>query len=458
MDAFSRERIQKLSDPSRIYNANMEQFLDTPYVNMEPELRGDIFDAEFESYSEVSIDSTSDSSWKYKIQGNPSCFQSRKRGESNFMYGSSDKETLSPFELSEVSRSLGYSDDDMSEFLSLEALDGTVIHNSSTLDDIEKLRYFQEFVHNAQYCSESDGRKVQDLCEYDPNLARDLYWNIGATQDATSEYYPSERLLWNQMSLEERLRSIVLNDEQASFYRKLPYRDTHKPFVTGGNQRNTKIPWSQPIERKRCGKKAPNGVLKPLLSSSSTVWNNKNNKAKPCSTDADGENRIFLGGLPIGITERSLRQQLAAKGYKVLKRPKILRGFAPEVLMRSAQEAKELVQLGTIMINGLEVEVRPFNPLMKQSESRKIPNIQKRSIFLCGLSDGTTAKDIQMVFAEIGIRIVNYPVIKFGFSRQVILETIRQARALIERKKILINGTLVDVRPFMGQQSRKKSH
>jgi len=457
MDAFSSERIRNWSDTSPIYNVNVEQFLDCPYVNMEPELRSDIFDAEFESYSEVSIDSTSDCSWKYKIQGNPSCFQSRKRGESNFMCGSSDKETLSPFELSEVTRSLGYSDDDMSEFLSLEALDRTVIHNSNTSDDIEELRYFQEIVHNSHYCSEYHGRKVQDLCEYDPNPGKDYMWNMGEAQGATSEHCPSERLLWSQLSWEERLRSIVLNDEQASFHRKLPYPDTHKPFLTDGNQRKTKIPWSQLIERKRYGKKAANGVLKPLLSFSSTVWNKKN-KAKPCSTDSDGEHRIFLGGLPIGITERSLRQQLAAKGYKVLKRPKILRGFAPEVLMRSAQEAKELVELGTITINGVEVEVRPFNPLMKQSKSRKIPNIDKRSIFLCGLSEGTTAKDIQKVFAGLGIRIVNYPVIKFGFSRQVILETVRQARALIERKKILIDGTLVDVRPFMGQQSRKKSH
>jgi len=177
MDAFSSERIRNWSDTSPIYNVNVEQFLDCPYVNMEPELRSDIFDAEFESYSEVSIDSTSDRSWNYKVQRNPSCFQSRKRGDSNFMCGSSDRETLSPFELSEVSRSLGYSDDDISDILSL---DRTIIHNSSTLDDIEELRYFQEFVDNAQYCSEyDDSRKAQGLCEYDPNRVNDLYWNMG---------------------------------------------------------------------------------------------------------------------------------------------------------------------------------------------------------------------------------------------------------------------------------------
>jgi len=452
MDAFASERIRNWSDTSPIYNVNVEQFLNCPYVNMEPELRSDIFDAEFESYSEVSIDSTSDRSWNYKLKGNPSSFQSRLKVDSNFMCGSSDREMLSPFELSEVSRSLVYSDDDTSEILSL---DQAIIHNSSTLDDIEELRYFQEFVHNAQYCSEyDDRRKAQDLCEYDPNLVNDLYWNM---EGAPSDYYSSERSLWNQLSLEERLSSILLNDEQASFYRKFPYPDTQKPFVTDGNKRKTRIPESQLIERKRWGKKTANGVLNPLLSSSRTFWSKKN-KEKTCSTDSDGEQRIFLGGLPIGMTERSLRQQLAAKGYKVLKRPKILRGFAPEVLMRSAQEAKELVELGTIMIKGVKVEVRPFNPLMKQNESRKIPNIKKRSISLSGLLSGTTAKDIQEVFAELGVRIENYPVVTFGFSPQVILETVPQARALIERRKILINGTLVDVRPFMRQQSRKQSH
>jgi len=475
MNAFSSERSRNFSDPSCIYNFNAKEFFDCPYVGMEPELLSDIFDAEFENFSELSIDSTSDSSWKYKIQGNPSCFQPLQNGESNFMYGSSDRETLSPFELPgetlspfelpELSRSLGYSDDDMSEILSL---DRTVIPNNSPFDNIEELRYFQEFVHNAQYCNEYDSREAQDLSEYDPNLVKDLYWNRGVARGATSEYDSSERLLYDRLSLEERLRSIVLNDEQARFYGKLPSSDTPKQFVTGGNWRTTKVPEAQLNEGKRYGKKAANGVVKPLLSSSCTVLNKKNpssstvlnkkNQAKPCSAASDGEQRIFLGGLPIGMTERSLRQQLAAKGYKVLKRPKILRGFAPEVLMRSAQEAKELVELGTIIINGVEVEVRPFNSLMKQSESRKIPNVKKRSIFLRGLSEGTTAKDIQEVFAKQGIRIVNYPAVKFGFARQVILETVRQARALIEKKKILIKGTLVDVKPFVRQQSKKKNH
>jgi len=453
MNAFSSERIRNLGDPCS-YNVNTEHYFDCPYGSMEPELLSGIFDAEFDSYSELSIDTTSESSWKYKIQGNQIRFQPRKCGESSFMYGSSDAGTLSPFELPEVSRSLGYSDDDMREIL---PLDQKGIHNSRTFDEIEELRYFQGFMHNAKYCNEYGNSKSQDLCKYDPNLLNDLYWNMEMAREVSSEYCTSERLLYNKLNLEERLRSLVLDDEQGSFYGKLQSSDNQKPFVTVQNQRKTIIPKMQPNERRGHGKKAAHGVVKPLPTASSTIMHKKS-KAKHCTTFSKGEQRVFLGGLPVGMTERTLRQQLAAQGYKVLKRPKILRGFAPEVLMRSAQEAKELVELGTIMINGVKVEVRPFNSLMKQSESRKIPNIKKRSIFLGGLSDCTTAKDIQEALAEMGVNVVNYPVVKFGFSRQVILETVRQATALIEKKKILINGTLVDVRPFLRQQSRKKIH
>jgi len=117
-----------------------------------------------------------------------------------------------------------------------------------------------------------------------------------------------------------------------------------------------------------------------------------------------------------------------------------------------------LVEKGVVIINGFEVEVRPFNSLMKKSKSKKIPNLGKRSVFLGGLSSGTTAKDIMDAMKNMGMTIVNYPVIKFGFSRQVILETISQAQELINAKRVLINGTYVDVRPFVNLQNRKRIH
>jgi len=175
-------------------------------------------------------------------------------------------------------------------------------------------------------------------------------------------------------------------------------------------------------------------------------------------SDSNGEQRIFLGGIPVGMTERTLRQELAQQGYKVLKRSKILRGFAPEVLMRSVDEALDLVRKGVVIIDGHEVEVRPFNSLMKQSVCRKIPNIFKRSVFLGGLAPGTTANDIEKAMCSMGMKIVNYPVIKFGFSRQVIFEKMSQAQTLINMKRVLISGTQVDVSPFVNHQSRKRVH
>jgi len=142
---------------------------------------------------------------------------------------------------------------------------------------------------------------------------------------------------------------------------------------------------------------------------------------------------------------------MAAQGYKVLRRPKILRGFAPEVMMKSVEQAKELVDKGIINIKGFEVEVRPFNSYNKKSKSRKIPNVGRRSVFLGGLSKGTTVKDILDVMMKMNLRVMNYPVIKVGFSPQVILQTVSQAQKLVKMKKIYVNGNFVDVRPFTHQ-------
>merc|ERR1719285_597384 len=180
-------------------------------------------------------------------------------------------------------------------------------------------------------------------------------------------------------------------------------------------------------------------------------------KIKKTNSSDDDAQRVFLGGLPIGITERMLRQHLAALGYKVLKRPKILHGFAPEVWLKTVDQAKDLIDKGVIMIEGLEVEVRPYNSLTKLSELKKLPNVGRRSVFIGGLSAGTTTKDLQNVLVEMGMKVINYPVIKHGFARQVILDTIPQAKSLIEMKKIEINGVYGDVRPFVNQKRRRRT-
>merc|ERR1719419_1517677 len=130
---------------------------------------------------------------------------------------------------------------------------------------------------------------------------------------------------------------------------------------------------------------------------------------------------------------------MSALGFKVLKRPKILRVFAPKVWLRSVEQAQELVSRGTITLGGVRVEVRPYNSMTKLSELKKIPNVGKRSIFLGGLPRGATTEDIKEAIKKMGMEVLNYPVIKDGFSRQVILEKVAQAKTLIGMKKTFFN-------------------
>lgn len=167
--------------------------------------------------------------------------------------------------------------------------------------------------------------------------------------------------------------------------------------------------------------------------------------------------RVFLGGLPVSMTERMLRHNLAAMGYKVLRRPKIVHTFAPEVLMKTVDQAQDLIKKGVIMIEGREVEVRPYNSLTKISELKKLPKVGKRSVFIGGLSPGTTTKNLLDVLSDMGMKVLNYPVIKHGYAMQVILDTVSQAQILIRMKKFEINGKFVDVRPFINRINRRKS-
>lgn len=124
--------------------------------------------------------------------------------------------------------------------------------------------------------------------------------------------------------------------------------------------------------------------------------------------------------------------------------------------MRTVDQAKDLIERGTILIDGLEVEVRPYNSLTKLSELKKLPNVGKRSVFIGGLSNVTTTKNLQDVLLDMGMKVINYPVIKHGFARQVILDTISQAKSLIQMRKVKVNGIFVDVRPFVNQKRRRR--
>jgi len=240
----------------------------------------------------------------------------------------------------------------------------------------------------------------------------------------------------------------------------------HKLF---GNNPNTNQIAQNPNNRKNSNRKnsletrshlsgnVGSILTKPEIESSLNPVSKTKVEKKEIVLTNDDEQRVFLGGLPIGMTERMLRNQLGAQGYKVLKRPKILHGFAPEVWMKTVEQAQDLISKGTILIDGLQVEVRPYNSLTKLSELKKLPNVGKRSVFIGGLSSGTTTKNLQDTLLNMGMKVINYPVIKHGFARQIILDTIPQARTLIKMKKIEINGSFVDVRPFVNQKRWRRT-
>jgi len=162
--------------------------------------------------------------------------------------------------------------------------------------------------------------------------------------------------------------------------------------------------------------------------------------------------KVFLGGLPYWIVESSLRQKLAELGYIVINKPRVLRGFCPEVCLRTVDEAQSLINKGKIMIDGWQVDVRQYQPL--DHLKKKLSDDIKRSVFLGGLRSGTTGQIIKNELKMLGMIVVNHPIIKAGFTPQVILADIEQAEQLVRIGKVRIFGALVDIRPYVATRER----
>jgi len=160
------------------------------------------------------------------------------------------------------------------------------------------------------------------------------------------------------------------------------------------------------------------------------------------------EQKVFLGGLPAHISEIGLREALVIQGYKVLNKPKVLQGFCPQICLGSVQEAQSMIRRGKIFIEGAFVDVRPYEPFVKESLKMGIKDDIKRSVFLGGLSSNTTGWMIKKRLSELGFVTTNHPVVKVGFAPQVILESTEQARRLVELKKITVNQSIVEIRPY----------
>jgi len=158
--------------------------------------------------------------------------------------------------------------------------------------------------------------------------------------------------------------------------------------------------------------------------------------------------KVFLGGLPFHITEAALRQKLLEKGFNVVNKPKVYGGFSPQVCFASAEEAERLIKERTIAIEGVDVDIRPYQSFTKKNQE-KLLDVSSRSVFLGGLRKGTTTQMIKKELEALGLKIVNYPLVKAGFSPKVTLATTEQALKLVDMVKVPINKTMVDIRPSL---------
>jgi len=162
--------------------------------------------------------------------------------------------------------------------------------------------------------------------------------------------------------------------------------------------------------------------------------------------------KIFLGGLPYWIVESSLCQKLSEHGYIVINKPRVLRGFCPEVCLKTVEQAQSLIRKGKIMIDGCQVDVRQYQTL--DHLKNKFSDDIKRSVFLGGLRTGTTGQIIKNDLKKLGVSVVNNPIIKAGFTPQVMLLDREQAKKLVRLEKVRIYGELVDVRPYVVTRER----
>jgi len=413
--------------------------------------KGVLLDREFDSYSDASLDTSSSFSFDSSEYFNYAIQEKKNR---LFCAASLDESLMQcgrgTSTHSETSKSSWWLEDEMSDFFPVDEM--VRLTPTLTVDEIEERKYLEDSVLHDIVATE------YGWCY--PRTVDDTHLDFGRTHNVPIGLIPTTTAVFSNFD-----NNIVPNTDGTldeggliSLYRNntamkknpnsnviLPNPNSRKNNSKQHTQEhaNAKL---RSVEIRKTEKVCPtDSILKSKA---------KNKDLKSAANDAQ---RVFLGGLPIGITERMLRQHLASLGYKVLKRPKILHGFAPEVWMKTVEQAKDLIDKGVIMIEGMEVEVRPYNSLTKLSELKKLPNVGKRSVFVGGLPAGTTTKDLQDVLVKMGMKVINYPVIKHGFVRQLILDTILQAKSLIKMKKILVNGAYSDVRPFVNQKRRRRT-
>jgi len=166
------------------------------------------------------------------------------------------------------------------------------------------------------------------------------------------------------------------------------------------------------------------------------------------------EQQVFLGGLPLHFTSELLKSKLQEKGLTVLNKPTIMRGFTPKVCLGSVEEAHKLIFQRAIFIDDHRLDVRPYKD--KNQLQKGLLSVVKRSVFLGGVPENTTGEMIVCDLERLDVKVIDYPVIKDGYAPRVVLESVKNAKMLTSLKRVMVNGTAVDVRPYVNFRKRRK--
>jgi len=290
-----------------------------------------------------------------------------------------------------------------------------------------------------------------------------LYNKSGAsvTEDLieSAEILSTEELLWKQIQENELLKNVCCYGENAreknSYQSILHLQNVIDDYLEGFGEKRALI-----INQNHMDQLEEDQNRKRRLCRHFLKGHCKRGKACDFLHDPSifcpNSQKVFLGGLPAHITEATLRQKLLQEGYKVINKPKVLRGFTPQVCLASVEEAQKLIEKRNILIDGSLVDVRAYEPFAKGGIDENRPDEIKRSVFLGGLSKGTTSQMIKDDLQKIDLKVINHPLVKTGFTPKVTFGTVKETNMLVKLKKVRINNTLVDVRPYVNFKSPSK--
>merc|ERR1719189_712067 len=86
------------------------------------------------------------------------------------------------------------------------------------------------------------------------------------------------------------------------------------------------------------------------------------------------ERSVFLGGLAADTTAEIIRAELGKMGLVVVNIPELKSGYSPQVTLQTFEQARKLLKLMRVEINGSLVSVRPFANIRSSSGKKKNRN------------------------------------------------------------------------------------